>query len=55
MLDVAVAEISPGKWEWRVFDRDGITIMNGFENTRRAARESGDRALFQLLVSGWDR
>ena len=55
MLDVVVVEHNVGVWEWRVFNRDGTTILNGFEITRRAARDSGDRALFKLLVTGWDR
>jgi hypothetical protein len=55
VLDVVVVEHNVGVWEWRVFDRDGTTILNGFEITRRAARDSGDRALFKLLVTGWDR
>jgi hypothetical protein len=53
MLEVVIFERSPSKWEWRVFDRHGTTIINGFEGTRRAAKYKGDRALFILLASGW--
>jgi hypothetical protein len=55
MFDVLIIERDQSRWEWRVCHRDGTTIMNGFESTRRAAKHSGDRALFTLLASGWDR
>jgi hypothetical protein len=53
MLEVVIAERSPSKWEWRVCDRNGTTIINGFESTHRAAKYKGDRALFTLFASGW--
>jgi hypothetical protein len=40
---------------WRVCDRQGATIMNGFETTRQAATYRGNRALFHLLAFGLDR
>jgi len=55
VLEVVITELSPNKWEWRLYDRHGTTMMNGFEGTRRAAKYSGDRALFMLLASGWDQ
>jgi hypothetical protein len=55
MLEVVIFERSPSKWEWRVCNRHGATILNGFECTRRAAKCKGDRALFILLASGWDQ
>jgi len=55
VLVVVITEFSPSKWEWRVCDRRGATIMNGFEGTRRAAKYGGDRALFLLLASGWNQ
>jgi len=55
MFEVLIIERSPSRWEWRVCDRHGTTIMNGFENTRPAAKYKGDRALFILLASSWDR
>jgi hypothetical protein len=54
VLNVVIIERSPNKWEWRVCDRRGTTIISGFERTRQAAKYAGDRALFGLLVSGWD-
>jgi hypothetical protein len=54
VLEVSIAERAPTKWEWRVCDRYG-TIMGGFESTRPAAKYRGDRALFLLLASGWNR
>jgi hypothetical protein len=55
VLEVLITKQSPTKWEWRVCDRQGATIMNGFESTRLAAKYRGYRALFQLLAFGWDR
>jgi hypothetical protein len=55
VLEVLITKQSPTKWEWRVCDRQGATIMNGFESTRRAAKCRGYRALFHLLAFGWDR
>jgi hypothetical protein len=55
VLEVLITKQSPTKWEWRVCDRQGATIMNGFESTRRAAKYRGYRALFHLLAFGWDR
>jgi len=55
VLDVLITERSRTKWEWRVCDRYGTTIMGGFESTRSAAKYRGIRALFLLLASGSDR
>jgi hypothetical protein len=55
VLEVLITKQCPTKWEWRVCDRQGTTIRNGFETTRRAARYRGYRALFHLLAFGWDR
>jgi hypothetical protein len=52
LLEVLITELSPTKWEWRVCDRYGTTIMGGFESTRPAAKYRGNRALFFLLASG---
>ncbi len=54
LLEVLITELSPTKWEWRVCDRYGTTIMGGFESTRPAAKYRGNRALFLLLASGCD-
>jgi hypothetical protein len=55
VLEVLITERRPNKWEWRVCDRQGATIMNGFGTTRRAARYRGNRALFLLLSTRWAR
>src|SRR5260370_12847993 len=55
LLEVLITELSPSKWEWRVCDRYGTTIMGGFESSRPAAKYRGNRALFLLLASGCDR
>jgi len=55
VLEVLITKRCQTKWEWRVCDRQGATIMNGSESTRRAAKYRGYRALFHLLAFGWDR
>jgi hypothetical protein len=55
MLEVLITTQGPTKWEWRVCDREGATIMNGLESTQLAAKYGGYRALFHLLAFGWDR
>jgi hypothetical protein len=55
VLEVIITKRSPTKWEWRVCDRQGATLMNGSESTRRAATYRGYRALFHLLAFGWER
>jgi len=54
VLEVIITKRRSTKWEWRVCDRQGATIMNGFGSTRRAAKYRGYRALFHLLAFGWD-
>lgn len=53
MLEVLITKRSPTKWEWRVCDRYGTTIIGGFERTRPAAKYRGNRALFLVLSIGW--
>ena len=55
VLEVLITKRSPTKWEWRVCDRYGATIMGGFESTRPAAKYRGNRALFLLLSTRWTR
>jgi hypothetical protein len=50
VLEMIISQIGPAKWEWRVRDRDGTTLLNGLESTRWAAKHSGARALFLVLV-----
>ena len=53
VLEVLIAKRSVTKWEWRVCDRYGATIMGGVETTRPAANYRGNRALFLLLSTRW--
>jgi hypothetical protein len=55
VLEVLITKRCQTKWEWRVCDRQGVTIMNGSESSRRAARYRSYRALFHLLAFGSDR
>jgi hypothetical protein len=55
LFEVLIRKLSRAKWEWRVCDRYGITIVGGFESTRPAAKYRSYRALFHLLASGWHR
>lgn len=53
MFEVVIINRSPNRWEWLVYNRDGIPIVKGWERTRAAAKYQGERALFTLLASGW--
>ena len=37
MFEVVITKRKPMKWEWQVCDRDGVTVMRGWEHTRHAA------------------
>ena len=51
MFEVVITKRKPMKWEWEVHDRNGATVMRGWEHTRHAAKYRGDRALFLLLAA----
>jgi hypothetical protein len=50
MFEMVVEQRSQFRWEWRVCDRAGRTLVYGSEETRNAAKYRGERALFQLLL-----
>ncbi len=50
MFEVVIEKRNRFRWEWRVFDRAGNTLLCGSEQTRNAAKYRGERALFQLLL-----
>ena len=50
MFEVIVDKRSQSRWDWRVCDRAGRTVMSGRERTRNDAKYRGERALFQLLL-----
>jgi hypothetical protein len=50
MFEMIIEKRSQFRWEWRVCDRAGKTLVYGWEETRNAARYRGERALFQLLL-----
>ena len=52
VLEVLITKRRPTKWEWRVCDRYGTTIMGGFESTRPAANYRGNRASSYCLSAG---
>jgi hypothetical protein len=39
-----------GRWEWRVNDRRGKIILQGWESTRAEAKYQSERGLFLLLM-----
>jgi hypothetical protein len=51
MLEVVLTKRGRSRWEWRVCDSSGRTIMGGWENSRQCAKYRGDRALFMLLAA----
>jgi hypothetical protein len=50
MFEMVIEKRSRFRWEWRVCDRTRKTLASGWEETRKAARYRGERALFQLLL-----
>jgi hypothetical protein len=55
VLEVLITKRGSTKWEWRLCDRYGTTIICGFESTRPAAKYRGNRALFLVLSTRWIR
>jgi hypothetical protein len=51
LLEVAVFELKPTLWEWRVYEGD-TPLMAGFATSRETAQIDGDSALFRLLSAG---
>ena len=51
LLEVAVIELKPTLWEWRVYEGD-TPLMAGFATSRETAQIDGDSALFRLLSAG---
>jgi hypothetical protein len=39
------------RWEWRVLDPSGKTLMGGRENSRLEAKYQAERTLFLLLAN----
>lgn len=44
----AVLDYRNGRWEWRVCDRQGNTILHGFESTHAQAKHQSECSLFFL-------
>ena len=51
MLEVTVTKRGRARWEWRVCDSSGQTIMGASESSRPEAKYQGERALFLLLMT----
>lgn len=51
MFEVVLRRRGRTRWQWQVCDRAGRVIMQGFEDSRPAARYRGERALFLLLLT----
>lgn len=52
MLEVVITKIlGRARWEWRVRDTPGRTIMGAYETSRTEAKYQGERALFLLLMT----
>jgi hypothetical protein len=55
MLEVRLIDRARKGWDWEVFDESGIVLAHGRQKSRSAAKYQAERALFQLLVTGWKR
>jgi hypothetical protein len=51
MFEMVLKRRGRSRWQWQVCDRAGKVIMQGFEDSRPAAKYRGERALFQLLLT----
>ena len=51
MLEVILTKRGRSRWEWRVCDSSGTTIMGASEISRPEAKYQGERALFLLLMT----
>jgi hypothetical protein len=51
MLEVILTKRGRARWEWRVLDSQGQTIMGASEVSRPEAKYQGERALFLLLMT----
>lgn len=51
MLQVVLTKRGRARWEWRVCESSGKTIMGASENSRPEAKYQGERALFLLLMT----
>jgi hypothetical protein len=51
MFEVMLKKRGRTRWQWQVCDRAGKVIMQGFEDSRLAAKYRGERALFLLLLT----
>jgi hypothetical protein len=50
MMIVVIKKRSRSRWQWRVLDSSGTSVMSGWENSRPGAGYHGARALFLLLA-----
>jgi hypothetical protein len=53
MLKLIITECggSPTEWEWRVCDAAGQPLRIGWQRSRNAAKQEGERTLFELIAS----
>jgi hypothetical protein len=53
MLEVVLVDQGRRGWAWEVRDQSGTALMKGKTKARQEAKYQRDRALFQLLATGW--
>jgi hypothetical protein len=51
MFEVVLRRRGRSRWQWQVCNRAGKMIMQGFEDSRQAAKYRGQRGLFLLLLT----
>jgi hypothetical protein len=53
MLEVLLVDQGRRGWAWEIRDQSGTTLLRGKTKARQEAKYQRDRALFQLLATGW--
>ena len=53
MFEVMLVDQGRRGWAWEVRDQSGTTLVKGKTKARQEAKYQRDRALFQILATGW--
>ena len=53
LLETAVRQSGPSKWDWEVLFDGSHPEMHGFKETKKEAASEAENALFLLLAAVW--